>query len=278
VRAWQAWCAAGRILDEVRPEVIATAGGYTGVPFVLRGRLRGVPSWVHQPDLRPVLSNVIAAPFAELVTTAWEQTRLPKAAGKTVVTGNPVRAGVADGSMARGRAAAGLDGSKPVVLVLGGGGGAQWINRAVAEQAERLRSAADIIHVTGAGKNEGWTDRPGYAVREFVVDEGELADLLAAADVVVARAGMGTLGELAAVRKPTVLVPIPGSSQEANAAAAEETGAALVARQEEGAGALADAVRALVADKRKQRALSERIGALLPLGAAERIAGLLLAL
>ncbi len=258
-----AFWSAFQLLRAEKPDLIGAAGGYTGVPFAVLGKLLGIPVWLHQPDVRPVLSNQVAAPCASFVTVAWETTAA--AFGKkAVVTGNPVRAGFA----AHER----VPQVRPKLLVLAGGTGSQWINRAVAQERERILAVADVVHVTGLGKNEGWKDRPGYVVREFVEDPQEMASLYASATVAVVRAGMGVLGELSAARVPAVIVPIPNSLQEANASAAEDAGAAFVVRQEEGMAALGDAVVALLSDNEKQRALSQRVGALLPSGAAERIA------
>lgn len=258
-----AFYSAFQLLRTEKPNLIGAAGGYTGVPFAVMGKLMGIPVWLHQPDVRPVLSNTLAAPCASFITVAWEKTAA--AFGKkAIVTGNPVRASF----VAHER----VPQVRPKVLVLGGGGGSLWINRAVAQSLDRILAVADVIHVTGLGKNEGWKDREGYVVREFVEDPSEMAALYASATVAVVRAGMGVLGELSAARVPAVIVPIPGSLQEANAEAAEDTGAAFVVRQEEGMAALGDAVIALISDNEKQRVLSQKVGALLPSGAAERIA------
>lgn len=262
-----AFWSAFQLLRAEEPDLIGAAGGYTGVPFAVLGRVLGIPVWLHQPDVRPVLSNKLAAPCASFITVAWEKTAA--AFGKkAVVTGNPVRASF----VAHER----VPQVRPKVLVLGGGGGSQWINRALAQELHRILAVADVVHVTGLGKNEGWKDKEGYLVREFVEDPVEMAALYAAATVAVVRAGMGVLGELSAAHVPAVIVPLPGSLQEANASAAEDAGAAFVVRQEEGMAALGDAVVALVLDNEKQRVLAEKVGALLPSGAAERIAKRLL--
>lgn len=260
------------LLNRERPDLVASAGGFTGVPFVLLARYLKIPSWIHQPDVRPVLSNRICASSASLITVAWAETAAAFPADKTIVAGHPVRRSMLGGNAEAGRARFKLSATRPVVLVLGGGGGAQWINRAFDAGQERVRAVADVIHVAGRGKvSEGLRlAGNGYAVVELL--GADLADAFAAATVVVARAGMGTLAELSALRKPCILVPLPGS-QEENARAAGRREAAVVVRQSQGSSALIEATMGLLADDEKQRALSHRIGTLFAPDAAELIAG-----
>lgn len=270
-RMLTAFVGAWRILRRERPDAIGTAGGYTGVPVVKAGWLLHIPIWIHQPDVRPVLSNVVAAPFAKWITVAWEATRASFAASKTDVVGNPTRASLMHGDRARALARFGFSGTRPVLFVMGGGGGSKWINEAIVSLAPRLRDRADVIHVTGHQK----TPASGYAAVKLL-DGSDLADAYAAADLVVARAGMGTIGEVSALCKPTILIPLPKSLQEANAMLAASAGTAVVVQQTEGSEALWNVLSELLADKEKQRLLSERIRTLLPADAATRIATRLL--
>lgn len=258
------------ILRRERPDAIGTAGGYTGVPVVKAAWLLRIPRWIHQPDVRPVLSNVLTAPLATWITVAWEATRPSFSTRKTDVVGNPVRASVTRGDRARALARFGFSGTRPIVLVMGGGGGSAWINQTVSSFAPRLLERADLIHVTGRQKTSA-----SYATVELL-EGADMADAYAAADVVVARAGMGTIGEVSVLRKPTLLIPLPNSLQEANAMLAASAGAAVVVQQAEGSDALWNVLADLLSDKEKQRHLSERMGALLPDDAAARVAKRLL--
>lgn len=274
-RILMACTGAWQILRRERPDIIGTAGGFTGVPLVIMGRLLGIPSWIHQPDVRPVLSNVITAPFAKWITVAWELTRSSFSARKTEVTGNPIRPSLFHGDRARALAHFGFSGTRPIVLVMGGGGGSAWINQTITALDPRLSERANVIHVTGHEQANDTLSRSSYAT-VGLLNGADMADAYTAASIVIARAGMGTLGELSALHKPVILVPLPHSPQEANAAAAKMAEAAVVVNQGRGVKELWTAVSELLSDKEKQRDLSKRIGTLLPVDAATRIAERLL--
>jgi UDP-N-acetylglucosamine--N-acetylmuramyl-(pentapeptide) pyrophosphoryl-undecaprenol N-acetylglucosamine transferase len=258
--------AAWIILSREKPSLIASAGGYTAVPFAWIGGLqRGGRVWIHQQDVRPLLSNRVTTPAATCITTAWQRTLRYFPRDKTVHVGNPVRSYFPE--------AVREEGGRPTIFVLGGGTGAVWLNHMMEGIAPGLLPHANVIHVTGEGK---LTERlrhmgSGYTVREFLMPE-EVARAYAAADMVVARAGMGTLSELAASRKPAILIPLPDSAQEENARVVKEAGAAIVLPQSlTSADDLQKTILALLSDKQKQRLLSERMGALLPTDVAETI-------
>ena len=135
-----------------------------------------------------------------------------------------------------------------------------------------------MLHLTGRGRGVETPDLgPRYQQREFLVEE--MPDVLAAASVVVTRAGMGTLSELAALGKPSIIVPMPGTHQEANARAFSRDGASLVADQNLLTPAmLAATVRDLLEDDARRTALGAAIRQVMPLDAAARIAEDVLAL
>ncbi len=274
--AMTAFARAWVLLYKERPDLVASAGGFTGVPFVFAAWLLGIPSWIHQPDLRPVLSNRLCAPFASLVTVAWPETAVAFPKKKTEVTGQPVRASVQAGNAEAARKRFGFSMDRPVVLVLGGGGGAQWINEAFEEYGKNVLDQADIIHVTGRGKRLAMLAAMGAGYAAVETLEEELADAFAAAEIVVARAGMGTLAELADLRKPAIIVPLPDSLQVDNARAAEARHAVIIVSQEEGKKTLIETVLDLIADKEKQGSLSKEIGTLFASHAVEHVVNLLM--
>ncbi len=263
---------AWEILRRERPNLVASAGGYTGVPLVAMARAQGIPSWLHQSDVRPILSSVLSAPFVSWITVAWESTAKAFPANKTRVVGNPARRSVlaADRDVALARF--GLDPSRPTVLVTAGGGGSLWVNRQMETIGAELVRDANVIHLTGIGK---LTDALQGFGTNYVVEElltGGMADALAAADVVVCRAGMGTITELAAWRKPSIVVPLPDSPQEDNARVLADASAAMVLRQ----GATTpqeflEAVLGLLRDDPRRRALSSAIASILPTDVAETL-------
>jgi UDP-N-acetylglucosamine--N-acetylmuramyl-(pentapeptide) pyrophosphoryl-undecaprenol N-acetylglucosamine transferase len=216
-------CQAWRRLGALRPAVVVSAGGYVAVPVIWAARLRRIPVHVHQQDLRPTLTNVITAPFALSVSVAFEKSARDFRRYRPVVTGNPVRPEVLAGSAVRGRQRFGFQADRPVTLVTGGGTGAARINEAIAAALPRLLEVTQILHLTGRGKALEAPALGGYVQREFLAEE--MPDALAMADLVVTRAGLGALSELAVLGKPALIVPMRGTHQEDNARYFAERGA-----------------------------------------------------
>lgn len=255
-----------------RPHVAFAAGGFAAVPPLLAARLLRVPVVIHQQDVEPGLANRILAPFAAGITVAFPPSRDHFPASRTKVTGNPVRAEILAGRREEGIRRFGLQEDLPMVLVTGGGTGALGINRLIAQAAPQLALSCQILHITGRGKETPTPELgPRYRRVEFLV-EG-MGDALAAADLVVSRAGLSTLAELAALGKPSILIPMPRSHQNANAALFSAAKAAEVL-QEEGlaAGQLAEAVLALLGDRGRLATMGEQARALMPLQAEVKIA------
>lgn len=254
------------------PDVACGAGGFASVPPLAAAGLRRVPVLIHQQDVVPGLANRLLVPFARRITVALPETVPAFPRRRTVVRGNPVRRRVLEGSAERGFARLGFDSALPLVLVTGGGTGALGLNRIVAAAAPRLIGHAQVLHLTGRGRGVETGDLgPRYQQREFLVEE--MADALAAASVVVSRAGMGTLSELAALGKPALVVPMPGSHQEANARAFARDGGTLVFDQASlSPELLAATVRDLLADAARRDTLGQALKRVMPLDAATRIA------
>lgn len=233
--------AAGRAIDESGAAVVVGFGGYVSTPAYLAARRRGVPVVVHEQNARPGLANRLGARWASAVATTFPATRLPRAQ----VTGLPLRAAVArlaaersdDPVVARTRAAIelGLDPSSPTLLVTGGSLGAVSLNRAVSGAAgDLLAAGVQVLHLTGTGKAApvravlaGIDGAQRYHVLEYLA-RMELA--LAVADLVLCRAGAGTVCELAALGIPAVYVPLPfgNGEQRLNAAPVVAAGGGLV--------------------------------------------------
>lgn len=272
-----AFSQAFRILRREKPDVIAAAGGYTSVPLVIIGRCMGIPSWIHQSDVKPILTNRVLAPFATWITVAWEKTRSAFPVSKTIVIGNPVRATVRQGVKARAELMFDCDPKKPTVFVFGGGTGAQWINEAIMEVREDLIKITNVIHVTGKGKvkeskSQRVKDGGSYFVVESMTDE--MADAYAVADLVVSRAGAGAISELAALKKASIIIPLPNSPQEQNAQAIER--AALVMRQQTTTPReLLNQIRRLLNDPLMRLGMGQRLGFSLETDCAERIVAML---
>ncbi|MFN2114525.1 MAG: UDP-N-acetylglucosamine--N-acetylmuramyl-(pentapeptide) pyrophosphoryl-undecaprenol N-acetylglucosamine transferase [Anaerolineae bacterium] len=221
-----------------RPDAVLVTGGYVAVPVALAARARRVPVAVFLPDVRPGRAVSLIAKVADVVTTTAESARQHLPRGKTVVTGYPVRPAVRAARREESLQRLGLTGDKPVVLVFGGSQGARRLNQAVAGAAQELLVRADLVHVAGRLDVEAAEKsrqaippalRAGYVLREFLHDE-DMAAALAAADLVVSRAGASVMGEYPARGLASILVPLPiaGGHQRLNADELAGRGAAVV--------------------------------------------------
>jgi UDP-N-acetylglucosamine--N-acetylmuramyl-(pentapeptide) pyrophosphoryl-undecaprenol N-acetylglucosamine transferase len=248
-----------RLLKGYRPDAVVMAGGYVAVPVVWAAATLKIPVYVHQMDIRPGLANRLAAPFAKGFSVAFEKSLRDFAKKNPVWTGNPIRQLMRGGSRDEARKLFGLEEGIPTVLVIGGGTGAINLNRLVRRAAPAICERAQVIHLTGAGKAEGHEGMPTrYHEMEFLADD--LRHALAAAYLVVTRAGMGTLTELAALGLPTVIVPIPDSHQEENAKLFADAGAAVMVNEKTTfSKALADQILALLSDGNRLSDLRQKM-------------------
>jgi UDP-N-acetylglucosamine--N-acetylmuramyl-(pentapeptide) pyrophosphoryl-undecaprenol N-acetylglucosamine transferase len=258
-----------RILTELEPSLMMSAGAFVSVPFAWMGKLFGVPTWIHQLDSIPGLANKLMAPVAKRISVTWEENVAQYGAKKTIVVGGMIRSFLRFGDAVTARELFGLRKDMPTVLVIGGGTGATRMNEMFATIGPDLVRRANVIHVTGRGKMLASLESigDGYVAREFV-GEG-MADILAVADLVVCRAGMGTIMELVALGKPAILLPLPGH-QEVNAKALEDRGAVEVLRHITPQ-TLFQAILRYVEHKERRDALTTKIRAVFPTNGDERI-------
>ncbi|MCC9193142.1 undecaprenyldiphospho-muramoylpentapeptide beta-N-acetylglucosaminyltransferase [Arthrobacter sp. zg-Y916] len=226
---------AGDILDEAGADVVVGVGGYVSTPVYLAARKRKVPIVVHEANARPGLANRVGARNAAVVGVAFEETKLPGARW----VGMPMRREISQldraASRSSARAALGLEQDLPTLVVTGGSSGAASINAAVTAALPVLAAAGiQTLHVTGRGKAAA--DAEGKALTAPLYRQVEYVDGMeqayAAADLLLARSGAGTVSEIAAVRLPAVLVPLPhGNGEQAlNAAGLVQAGGALLVR------------------------------------------------
>ena len=220
------------LLLRLKPPLVFSKGGFVSVPPVVAAGLLGIPVFTHESDFDPGLATKINARFAERIYVAYEESRkfYPGAGDSTVqVSGNPVRKEIFTGSAEHGRELVGAARDKRLLLlVLGGSQGAQQVNELVEESLPALLEDYYVVHQTGKG---GFSPSEREGVYRTAFFANEYPDVLAAADLVVGRAGAGTLWELAAAGKPSVLVPLSSFSrgdQVRNAGQFAAKGAAIV--------------------------------------------------
>ena len=229
---WQAW----RLLRRIRPEVMFSKGGFVSFPAVVGAWLNGIPVVAHESDRTPGLANRLGGPFATTLCVNFEATATGLRRRRVVVTGTPVRASLLEGDAERGRMLLGIDAQRPVLLVVGGSLGAARLNEVVRESLDALLDTHVVVHVCGRGRlDSALAARDGYLQREYVAEGW--GDVIAAADLVVSRAGANALYEWLALGKPHLLVPLPKTAsrgdQIENAAYAERQGWSLVVREQD---------------------------------------------
>ncbi len=262
------WQAFFLILRE-KPDLVLSAGSFVAVPVVWAAWLLRVPVLVHQLDIRPGLANKLMAPFARVITVTFEKS-LDDYGKKAVWTGNPNRKFSIPNSQFSIKEKFNLNNDLPVVFILGGGTGAEGVNKMVEQGLENLVTFCQVIHSTGKGKMIA-KRHANYHPYEFLNSE-QVADAMKAASLIVCRAGVGTLSEIAAAGKPAIVIPMPDSHQEDNAALLIENNAAAVLNQKIlSSDALVAAVKYLLDNPAEREKLGRNIKTLFKEGANEEV-------
>jgi undecaprenyldiphospho-muramoylpentapeptide beta-N-acetylglucosaminyltransferase len=258
------WLASRRILSEFRPDVLFFTGGYVAGPMALAGRR--TPALVYVPDIEPGLSLRILARFADRVTVTAHETQ--KYFNRdVVVSGYPLRHELLHWERKKARSAMNLTSNKPTLLIFGGSKGAHSLNAAVLEVLPALLELAEVIHITGrldweeienAARSLKSTSKKRYHRFPYLHEMGRV---LAAADLVVSRAGASSLGELPLFGIPAILVPYPYAwrYQKVNAEYLARNGAAVVLEDNQLRNDLLSTVQELLEDtdrrERMQKAM-----------------------
>jgi len=273
------------LIREFKPDVIFVTGGYVSAPVVWAGALENIPRVIYLPDLEPGWAVRVTARWATRVAVSFDEVARYFAPGQAVVTGYPVRAEFFTTNPQRARAQFQLDTATRTVTIMGGSTGAHAINRAVVMNYVALAEFAQVIHLTG--KNDAaWVQREVEQlprdlcarVRVFDYLDDDLPAALAAADVVIARAGAATLGEFPALGVPAILVPgaFAGKHQVQNARFLVERGAARMLDEETLKQTLLPTLQELFATPKRLYAMRAAMRALANPRATQNIVDLLM--
>ena len=268
---WRAWLLVRSLLSiwrdfsKRRPDAVIASGGYVSAPVLLVSWLRRIPSVIFSGDAALGWATRVMAPLTSVATIAFEEARSQIWRAPVELAGYPVRGSFAAPDATAGRAAVGVPSDHTLIVVMGGSQGSHAINEALRADLERLLEKAHVVHVSGqrdyqplAAERDRLPEalRSRYHLHDFI--QRGFADLLAAADIVVSRAGATSVAELSAVGTAAVLIPgtFGAGHQIATAEAMAAAGAALMLPEPAmESGRLVDALLELLDDPERLRAI-----------------------
>ena len=229
-------------LLKINPDLVFSKGGSGSIGVAFSAKILKIPLFLHESDVVPGMSNRWASKWAKKIFISFPTTEY-FAPEKTILTGNPIRKEIMEGDKETAGRIFNLTFSKPVILFLGGSQGAEAINDFVLRILNDLLKEYEVIHVTGS-ENFRETEAESHVVVDEALDkyyhpfgfldEEKMKHAYKVSDLIVSRAGAGSIFEIAAIGKPSILVPLPsaaGDHQAKNAYVYAETGAALVVEQ-----------------------------------------------
>ena len=273
------------ILDEFKPDLVVGTGGYASFPVVNEAARRKIPTAVHESNAVPGLTTKALARVVDRVMVGFEESRSHyDDPSKGVVTGTPVRGDFFKYTRQEAREKLGLADERPLLLSYWGSLGAEVMNQKMVDFiAKECYEGAPIRHIHGAGRDFPWMREEllrrglklgdnGVEVREYIYD---MPLVMAAADVVLCRAGASTISEITAIAKPSVLVPSPNvtaNHQEKNARVLADQGAAILLREQDcGEHTLYDTVELLMQERDRRDAMVRALNAMAVPNAGEKI-------
>lgn len=273
------------ILDEFCPDLVVGTGGYASYPVVNEAAHRGIPTAVHESNAVPGLTTKALSKVVDRVMVGFEESREHYAnPAKVVVTGTPVRGDFFQYTREEARAKLGFTDDRPLLLSYWGSLGAEVMNQKMVDfVAKECYEGAPWRHIHGAGRDFPWMQEEllrrglrlgdnGVEVREYIYD---MPLVMAAADLVLCRAGASTISELTAIAKPAVLVPSPNvtaNHQEKNARVLSDQGAAVLMREQECTGdSLYDQAALLMRERDRREDMIQHLKNMAVVDAGEKI-------
>ncbi len=272
-RLWKSIRRARKLVADFKPDIAVGVGGYASGPTLKAAQRAGVPTLLQEQNSYPGVTNKLLAPRAAAICVAYPGTERFFPSEKIVLTGNPVRPALLayGASQAEAKAALGFDPSRPLVLVVGGSLGARTLNSAIIsaiESGKAQKAPFMLMWQTGKADHERCHStmeacRPANVRASAFISD--MAQAYRAADLVVARAGAGTISELELLGKPVILVPSPNVAedhQRHNAEALSTRGAAVMVLDSDAAASLWPEIERLASDKDALAGLGANIAAM----------------
>ncbi|MBE6733579.1 MAG: undecaprenyldiphospho-muramoylpentapeptide beta-N-acetylglucosaminyltransferase [Ruminococcaceae bacterium] len=261
---------AAKILAELKPDIVVGTGGYVSGPVLREAAKMGIKTAIHEQNAYPgVTTKMLSGKVDKVMLAMREAEKYLKLKSKPIVTGNPVRSELLNVNREEARAALGITDDRPVLLSFGGSLGARRINEAVTELIKWHNGSGKFYHIHATGKvgydtmlsalkNDNISLSSEIDIREYI---NNMDICMAAADLVICRAGAITLSELSACRKPSVLIPSPyvaENHQFHNAMTLKKCGAAEIIEEKDLNGELLiDKVSHLIENKPKLEKMAQ---------------------
>ena len=270
-----------KLLQEIKPDIVVGTGGYVSGPVLKQAQKLGIKTAIHEQNAFPGVTTKMLATDADVVMLAMPQAKkYLKLKKEPIVTGNPIRSELLNIDRESAREKLGID-NRPLILSFGGSLGARRVNESVSELIKWHNSTDKFYHIHGTGKvgHKAMMDSLSETKLSNLVDIREYINdmdlCMAAADLVICRAGAITLGELQACGKPSILIPSPyvaENHQYHNALTLKNAGAAEIIEEKDLTGeSLINTVSKLIENKPKLAKMSEAARKTAIIDANERI-------
>lgn len=268
------------ILFQFMPDVVFSKGGFGSVNPVIVGWLYRIPILIHESDSIPGLANLKLSRYADRIAVSFPKILSLFPEKKTALIGNPIRADILTGSPQEAQKIFSLSGEKPILLIIGGSQGAVRINDFILIALQELLKNYEVIHLCGEKNfsvlNEKYQKKESHYYHLYPQLKDELKHAYAVADIIIARASAGVIFEIAAIGKPSILIPLPESAQDhqlENAFQYSRSGAAIMIEEINLTTHLfLDSVNQIISDDKTYKEMSDAAGAFAKLDAAQKIA------
>lgn len=273
---WHLW--------RIMPDVIFSKGGYGSLPVVCVGWIYRIPIIIHESDSVPGLTNILSGRLATSIALSFPRSLDYFNPKKSALIGHPIRQELLTGDLNRAKNIFQLTSERPVLLIIGGSQGAQAINSSILQILIKLLENFEIIHQCGEKNYKQLKIETEKSLTEdlkrfyhlYPFLDQEMKHAYAACDLVISRAGAGSIFEIAAVGKPSILIPLPdaaGDHQRSNAFDYAKCGATLVLEQENlTEHMLLKKIEYLITRPELLQKMGERAKSFVRLDAAEKIA------
>lgn len=265
-KLWKSLRKARRIVRDFKPDIAIGVGGYASGPVLKQAQKQGVPTLLQEQNSYAGVTNKILAKKAKAICVAYDGMERFFPADVIVKTGNPVRSDLEECTLTQAEAKKklGFDEDKPLVMAVGGSLGARTVNEAIAASLPLLADKdVSLLWQTGRyGEKEFQAKAKDYANVKATTFISDMATAYRAADLVVSRAGAGTISELQNLAKACILIPSPNVAedhQRHNAEALSTRGGAVMILDADAVAALPARLAGLIDNPEKRAALSAEI-------------------